>query len=195
MMQWRPGACTLAGLDSRSTLRCQVSGPRGDDAAMGDCGIEGHPPRLLQAPAFRLCFTRLATSPRSLPALTRFQGAGQTPCALRGVPLGRSGASTCRFRAPSLGREKKSQANPVPARPARAPSLVCGGGKLEAAVSVCASTQTPPRLQTPVSWATGAGWGPGSRLQVCVSVGSLGGDRGEPRATLHPLSRILRGVQ
>lgn len=40
MMQWRPRARTFVGLDSWSSLWCQVSVPWGDGAATGDCGIE-----------------------------------------------------------------------------------------------------------------------------------------------------------
>lgn len=71
------------------------------------------PSRVLQAPAFRPCLTRPRHLLRSLPALTLFRGAGHL--AHGAATRRRSGTSTCREGAPSLGREEESQAssNPV----------------------------------------------------------------------------------
>lgn len=131
-------------------------------------------------------------------------------------PLGRSGASTCRSRSPSLGSGEESQASLPPALLAPLPFSVCGGGTRGGRLCF----QRPPLAQE-VAQSTGAAvlagrrlaasclgcpwviqaasWRPGSRASsVRVSAGSLGGDRGEPLTTHHPdgpdSARLARGI-
>lgn len=165
----------------------------GDGAAKGGCGIEGRAREgahssIAAGPGFSALLNRAGHLPAvSAGAHAAPRGGTVTLRAAR-RPLGRSGASTCSSGAPSLGREKESQANRNPALPARPPSLVCGGGKLEAAAEsrlpLYADAYSSPDSGF-MGHRSGLG-GPGPDFQVCVSAGSLGGDRGEQLTTLYP---------